>query len=668
MTSVHRHSVAGLLCVVGIVFVLAVNFAPDMLMPMTSNAQSAKLSVSHLQAEIVAHKAQLDKQYQEFTKEIAALKAHRTEQQAATQTGNDPTNLQKPTGARQRKSVMVFDDVGGGSRRPAAASLPTLKNAVVVDDTGAANHNNGSPIHLNPTSRVSVGVEGGDHDLTSQTVVPIVDINSVPSTPIERGCERQALLHGHSLKELREMYLSGGSMKWFLVDSFVMHTGTPCGSHLRNHPNCSFLPAVVVVLSPLVYKEAPYHAMTKNNANRMRQKDYDLAMDKQVTWTCEYSGGDLPQSKTLRYEAMPTIKDGRKHSAIIRCPAPPEIFGGTADLSGRLRTNLAIKASSPLNNINFNLNKNKMIKKNNRNNNDDDGSTDPNLLMHYTGIHPCDRELVPSDMYLGVCTAFAEPKVLGLKSIAMWTRFMLDSGAGFVALYLDPSGDADAFEAQAHAVLEQEIKDGNVVTVMFRMDNRRPFQTQQAQENHCQWRFRGKAKWLAQLDVDEFFQPLGDFLTLKSVLEKYDNNDNVGAIQVRHRFWDHHPVLQKNFSNLRYDVWNMIWRDNRTTSVGREKTISKPELVDYIDVHTIGTGRGVKVPSSETQLRMNHFKRQHSGYDDGYNCSPMEHVSHEPVASSCFNASHPGNIVADVTFQEYYHRIKGDSKKSSVVE
>lgn len=68
---------------------------------------------------------------------------------------------------------------------------------------------------------------------------------------------------------------------------------------------------------------------------------------------------------------------------------------------------------------------------------------------------------------------------------------------------------------------------------------------------------------LNKLDLDEFVQPLGTFSFVKQVLDKYDNVSQVAALQLRNRFWDHHPVLEANFSKESYEIWNMLWRDKR---------------------------------------------------------------------------------------------------------
>lgn len=91
----------------------------------------------------------------------------------------------------------------------------------------------------------------------------------------------------------------------------------------------------------------------------------------------------------------------------------------------------------------------------------------------------------------------------------------------FTCRYLDPSEDADSLNGAVRSALAPEIAARSVRTVLFHMNGRYSLQTQSAQQNHCQWRFRGRTAWLAQLDLDEYLQPLGHFNTVADVLAKY---------------------------------------------------------------------------------------------------------------------------------------------------
>lgn len=89
--------------------------------------------------------------------------------------------------------------------------------------------------------------------------------------------------------------------------------------------------------------------------------------------------------------------------------------------------------------------------------------------------------------------------------------------------YLDPSEGAAILNQAVRSALAPEVAAGSVSTILFHMSGRYSLQTQSAQQNHCQWRFRGHTEWLAQLDLDEFLQPLGHFNTVADVLAKYNN-------------------------------------------------------------------------------------------------------------------------------------------------
>ena len=473
-----------------------------------------------------------------------------------------------------------------------------------------------------------------------------------------RQCQRQAMFHGHTTMEMNTTYRKGGVVSWVLVDAFVMRTGNPCGWKTPCHGK---LPVVAIELMARIYQNAPWN-MVKRLAKRRRWADYTrMAHNRSVTWQCNFATGETTQ-------VLGTVLDGDKHTLILRCPLPAAALVGGTDATGRLKVAVELTA------------------------------VDPSPLLIYTGINACDRELVPADTHMGACVMFQEMSPLNTAdTAAMWSRFMLDAGFTFLALYLDPMGNAEELEAQVHAALAPEIAAGKVATVLFHMNDRYSLQTQSAQQNHCQWRFRGRAKWVAHLDLDEFVQPLAGFTSLAQVLAQYDDDDKVAALQVRNRFWDHHPL--KNHSLTAFDAWNLVWRDARPTVTGREKIISKSELVDYISVHKVRgahccgasggararlwfephrsplslcepvsrrhtdiaevpraslplqvtTGGRSKVPDPEKELRHNHYSRHFKGFDEGVHCGSSFR------AGNCNDAMKAP--IEDLSFQEYYLRI-----------
>eukprot|EP00035_Acanthoeca_spectabilis_P033503 m.24040 g.24040 ORF g.24040 m.24040 type:complete len:530 (-) comp6020_c0_seq1:985-2574(-) len=435
-----------------------------------------------------------------------------------------------------------------------------------------------------------------------------------------RTCESAVLFHGLSLEEIDRRYERTGSLRWPVVDAFVMRDGNPCPF---NAPCPKSLPVVSVVLMARVWRMSPFN-MTNRLEKAKRRQEYAQVMSAKVRVKCEFS------STSTTVSALPLTGDGDKHTLIVNCPIPAiDLAAGLSD-DGRLRSLLKITIT------------------------DGTAPKESKLLLSLANIAACNNELVSRKVDLGTCTMFGEMSPLRTADVAaMWTRFMLASGFQFVVLYLDPVGDADELRSAVESSLKLEIAKGSVRTVLFHMTGRYSLQTQSAQENHCQWRFRGRSRWLAQLDLDEFLQPLGEHESVASVIQKYDqpSGTQYGALQIRNRFWDHHPIKEKDYSRLKFDAWNMIWRDGRPTVSGREKIISRPELVDYIAVHKVTTGLRSAHPDPEKELRHNHFSRHFKGYDEGAHCGSSFR------AGGCNNAMK--DPIPDVSFREYYHKIIG---------
>jgi hypothetical protein len=339
----------------------------------------------------------------------------------------------------------------------------------------------------------------------------------------------------------------------------VLRDGNPCRF---DAPCPDKLPVVSVVLMARVWRMSPFNLTTRLEKVK-RRREYSEVTASNVKVLCRFS-----HSMTT-VNALSLTGDGDKHTLIVNCPLPATDDAAGTGAGGRLHSLLSVTIEQTV-----------------------AGAVEPTLLLSHANISACNTELVPVKVELGACTMFGEMSPLQTADVAAsWTRFMLASGFHFVALYLDPVGDANALRLSVEDALADEIAAGLVRTVLFHMAGRYSLQTQSAQENHCQWRFRGRTHWLAQLDLDEFLQPVGNQTSVADVLKKYDAVQSVtpryGALQIRNRFWDHHPVKEEGYSRLKYDAWNMVWRDSRPTVRGREKIISRPELVDYISVHKV---------------------------------------------------------------------------------
>ena len=445
-----------------------------------------------------------------------------------------------------------------------------------------------------------------------------------PSAAPSSSCAHQSLLHGATLGGLENTYKQNGKYKWALVDAFVSR-----GESVEDGLKGSSL--ITFIVTAHVYAGPPYN-LPVGKAKPRRRNDYDnLMQEAGIKWTCTF-GGDA-DGKPPSYRSPPAVApkfDGDKHTLVVHCK-PPQTFhvatspnaAGSVGSDGRLASPVGLEATL----------------------------ADESTALQFRNVHACTAELVPPELERGACTMFGEMEPLNAaKAAATWTRFMLAAGFQFVALYLDASIDTSALEDSVRKALAAELSAGTVSLVRFHMSERVAFETQTAQQMHCHWRFRGRTEWLAQLDIDEYLQPLGAFQTISDVLAKYQKK-NAAALQVRNRYWDHHPVDEPvPVAPERHDVWNMVWRDGRKSMHGREKLIYRPDMVDYMAVHRVTLGGKMAKPNAGTEIRHNHFSRHFKGIDDGVGCG-----GRESQGKHCQGAMQ--DVVKDLSFQEFYHRI-----------
>jgi hypothetical protein len=375
---------------------------------------------------------------------------------------------------------------------------------------------------------------------------------------------------------------------------------------------------VTVVITAHVNASPPYN-LPVGKAKPKRRKEYDEVDFTTAKWECKLANG------TAVEPVAPVVQDGDKHSLVVHCPFQEIITDEEIGPDGRLLQPIEVVA-----------------KRNGR------------LLLGFKNVHPCIETPVPMGLELGACTMVGDMQPLNAaKAAASWTQFMLASGFGFVALYLDPTGQANDFAVEVEEALAPELAAKKVVLILFHTTARVAFETQTAEQMHCHWRFRGHTKWLAQLDIDEFLQPLGKYRTLQDVLLRYENGKgNVAALQVQNKYWDHHPVNESHFNPVSHDVSKMVWRDARKPMHGREKLLYRPDLVDYIAVHRVTRGGKMVKPDSETEIRHNHFSRHFKGTDGGTGCGGRENKG-----AHCEHAMK--SVVQDFSFQKYFHEVLG---------
>jgi hypothetical protein len=134
-------------------------------------------------------------------------------------------------------------------------------------------------------------------------------------------------------------------------------------------------------------------------------------------------------------------------------------------------------------------------------------------------------------------------------------------------------------------------------------------QFQQAEQNGCLMRARGRARWVALTDVDEFLEPLQPGLTVAQFLHDRSGLEHVGALIVkavwRGRSGDaaRQEARQRAGGGLR--IAEFVARSK--CCEGR-KLLANPRGMSYNSVHEITTGGVQHELDAEKEMRLNHVK------------------------------------------------------------
>lgn len=146
------------------------------------------------------------------------------------------------------------------------------------------------------------------------------------------------------------------------------------------------------------------------------------------------------------------------------------------------------------------------------------------------------------------------------------------------------------------------------------------FLYQQAQQNSCLLRSRGRATWVALHDTDEFFYPVEAHHNLARYLEKYTDASSVpnyktmGGVEFRTWFYgsnrdaiiQDHEHVASGLSGLA--IAKFTSRDRAAVKIGREKVVARPENVIYFSVHAITQGNPTLKADPLTDAFLAHFK------------------------------------------------------------
>ena len=117
-------------------------------------------------------------------------------------------------------------------------------------------------------------------------------------------------------------------------------------------------------------------------------------------------------------------------------------------------------------------------------------------------------------------------------------------------------------------------------------------------------------------DVDEYFQPMGAHKNVLSVLHRYETrlHDHLGAVSapsVNFGRCRGDPPRQRGDTVLKAYTCRhpRVWPHN----TWKEKSIYRPERVQYMKVHRITRGAQTHVVDAMAEMRLAHFKKPENG-------------------------------------------------------
>jgi hypothetical protein len=99
-----------------------------------------------------------------------------------------------------------------------------------------------------------------------------------------------------------------------------------------------------------------------------------------------------------------------------------------------------------------------------------------------------------------------------------WINYHLKSGFDHMAIYMDLDEPADEFYSVLQKGLVHLIEQDKVSLKSFLNNGREYLHFQQALGLHCLESFRGRAKWFAPFDVDEYFEPMSSFTSVRDAV------------------------------------------------------------------------------------------------------------------------------------------------------
>jgi hypothetical protein len=210
----------------------------------------------------------------------------------------------------------------------------------------------------------------------------------------------------------------------------------------------------------------------------------------------------------------------------------------------------------------------------------------PNHLTACTGIVPEAAALVPE-----------------------WVAYHSLQGFEHFVIYVD--GPAESVRAELQPLITAGLL--TIVDFNWPASAKRNWYSQQAIQNSCIMHARGKSRWLALHDVDEYLHvPAPGIQTVAEFLGQRSSQEHVSAFAVCMYFFgsNSNSTIQEaqTAAGKGLSIGKFVNRAEQHACDQREKLIVNPHSTAYVSVHVVTTGGEVKRVDATKELRLVHYK------------------------------------------------------------
>jgi len=221
------------------------------------------------------------------------------------------------------------------------------------------------------------------------------------------------------------------------------------------------------------------------------------------------------------------------------------------------------------------------------------------------GIPVSENRFVKRDVDFAICTMVTRNPLSEAEYLKPWANYHLKAGFSQLLVYVEENDTSWVEDALRNYITNDQV---TIVPFYFgAVSDKKEFLTQGAMESHCLYQARGRAKWVAHMDVDEYFDFIRPNATIRNYpLPKPDSSDV--AVVVRNQFWGTAPESHR--VNAPFPC-HLNAKSQYIHELGRRsKVIMRPEHVDALFPHYVITQDGYTEvhPDPLTELRLNHFK------------------------------------------------------------